>query len=771
LVGPICFRTESVKASLKTFVYAWKSKYSSVLHKISRERLASCIAYRENVEKRLNMSVQTLEQLNDALRLLEELSDMENKIDNIYLPIENAYDDLKRYELVLTRIEIEQVSTLRENWLKLMQSAENVRVMLLQEKRSTLEQELDKQVKTFVVEVIRFRNSFDATGPSVTGIDPYEAIRRLNEFQKQYATFDSRRKTLDSISMLFGLQCKPFPELDKTGEELNLLSQLYKLYQTYLHFDKSFRSTLWCECDLNKAFESVNQYWSDFLTLPRKLEENWEAYFDLKKALKKYMDVLPVLIILNVKEIRNRHWLQVMQATKSSFRLESNVFKLNDLVEIGLELCAKQIEEICKAAKKEQELESKMKSIEEEWNEQVLNFINHKEYGEICLDKEYTERLLGQLEDAQEILASMLMSKHIGPLRSEVSTWSDKLKTVNEVLELWLEVQSLWLNIESIFSIQIIVKEMPAEAKRFSRIDKSWIKAQRQSFEMKNVIQCCLGSALQENTKRALLKDIQKELEICFKALNSYLDRKRRSFPRFYLLSNSCLLTLLSQSTGVNNMSTVKAFLSSLFASLVDFKVDEIKNKREEKLISSSASFSDRNRVMPSTDTPNFLRSTIKEAQPQPNLEWEITEVYSQDGDVLSLSKKVNIDKGAELWITKLKDSVADSLKRLINNSIIELSNNSISIEELAGKYPAQICLLCLNYIWTKEAEASILELKSERKSIILNSKKFTQICIKLQTVLAKNKWPNLDKRILSYHKLRLEAMITVIAFLNFIFF
>ena len=48
-----------------------------------------------------------------------------------------------------------------------------------------------------------------------------------------------------------------------------------------------------------------------------------------------------------------------------------------------------------------------MRMIEEEWNEQVLSFSNYKDYGEVCFDKEYTERLLEQLEDSQEVVASM----------------------------------------------------------------------------------------------------------------------------------------------------------------------------------------------------------------------------------------------------------------------------------------------------------------------------------------------------------------------------
>lgn len=325
---------------------------------------------------------------------------------------------------------ISKVTNLRENWSNLMNSAENVRNNLLQEKRSSLEQELDKQVKTFVVEVIRFRNSFDATGPSVAGIDPYEALKRLSDFQRQYYTYDARRKTLDSISILFGLMCKPFPELDKTGEELELLDQLYKVYKVFLNFDTSFRSTLWSEVELTKAFSTIKQFWQEFLDLPEKLKENWEAYFDLEKALKKYIEVLPILLLLNAKEIRNRHWLQVMNVTKTTFRLESSVFVLNDLIDNGLDLHVDEIKEICKAAKKEQELESQMKIIEEEWNEQVLVFASYKDYGEICFDKVYTERLLEQLEDAQEILANMLTSKYVVPLHNEVANWFEKLKII-----------------------------------------------------------------------------------------------------------------------------------------------------------------------------------------------------------------------------------------------------------------------------------------------------------------------------------------------------
>ena len=72
--------------------------------------------------------------------------------------------------------------------------------------------------QTFVVEVIQFRNAFDAQGPAIPGIQPAEAVSRLQDFQMRYQIYDTKRKTLDSVSKLFGIACKPFPELDRTGE-------------------------------------------------------------------------------------------------------------------------------------------------------------------------------------------------------------------------------------------------------------------------------------------------------------------------------------------------------------------------------------------------------------------------------------------------------------------------------------------------------------------------------------------------------------------------
>ena len=60
--------------------------------------------------------------------------------------------------------------------------------------------------------------------------------------------------------------------------------------------------------------------------------------------------------------------------------------------------------------------------------------------------------------------------------RDDVTGWIVKLSTVSEIVEQWLMVQNMWMYMEAVFSGGDIVKQLPAEAKRFQNIDKSFMK-------------------------------------------------------------------------------------------------------------------------------------------------------------------------------------------------------------------------------------------------------------------------------------------------------
>lgn len=63
----------------------------------------------------------------------------------------------------------------------------------------------------------------------------------------------------------------------------------------------------------------------------------------------------------------------------------------------------------------------------------------------------------------------------------------------------------------------------------------------KQGGEVKNILKFC---TIENMYKR--LDKIQGELKVCEKALNEYLDSKRKAFPRFYFVSVNDLLDILS---------------------------------------------------------------------------------------------------------------------------------------------------------------------------------------------------------------------------------
>ena len=129
MVGSICLNTSPIKDSLHGFAVAWKMRYSTQLHEeakvcckvivvfvrtwsalmvsvlasiVERFRflffqieLDKIVTHRNSIYERLSQPVVTLDELNSAFQLLQELGDMENTIDDVYLPVENIYAKLR----------------------------------------------------------------------------------------------------------------------------------------------------------------------------------------------------------------------------------------------------------------------------------------------------------------------------------------------------------------------------------------------------------------------------------------------------------------------------------------------------------------------------------------------------------------------------------------------------------------------------------------------------------------------------------------------------
>ncbi len=81
-----------------------------------------------------------------------------------------------------------------------------------------------------------------------------------------------------------------------------------------------------------------------------------------------------------------------------------------------------------------------------------------------------------------------------------------------------------------------------------------------QGCEIKNTLKFC---TIEGMLKR--LEKIQGELKVCEKALNEFLDSKRRAFPRFYFVSVNDLLDILSNG---NSPNKINRHMSKIFQAI-----------------------------------------------------------------------------------------------------------------------------------------------------------------------------------------------------------
>jgi dynein heavy chain len=134
----------------------------------------------------------------------------------------------------------------------------------------------------------------------------------------------------------------------------------------------------------------------------------------------------------------------------------------------------------------------------------------------------------------------MKSTKFADPFRDKVNEWETKLSFVSEILENLLQVQRKWIYLDDIFQGDDIKREMRTEVQSFSKITEKF-----QEILINMRLEVFVVNATHYKNPAELLEDINKlleDLEVIQRALELYLETKRRAFPRFYFISNDDLL-------------------------------------------------------------------------------------------------------------------------------------------------------------------------------------------------------------------------------------
>ena len=391
----------------------------------------------------------------------------------------------------------------------------------------------------------------------VAGVAPREASDRLFIYQNQFDSLFRKYVTYTGGEELFGLVVTEYPELLQIKKELNLLQKLYGLYNSVIDTVNGYYDMLWSEVNIEKINTELAEFQNKCRRLPKGLKD-WQAFEDLKKKIDDFNECCPLLELMTNKAMKKRHWDRISDLTKHPIDIDSDELKLRNIMEAPLLKYKEDIEDICIAAVKERDIEAKLKQVSTDWATQEFLFSQFKTRGELLLKGDRVGEIMAALEESLMLLSSLLSNRYNTPFKKTIQQWVKNLSDTNEILENWMQVQNLWIYLEAVFVGGDIAKQLPAEAKRFSGIDKSWNRIMTKAHETTNVVQCCVG----DDVLAQLLPHLLEQLELCQKSLTGYLEKKRLLFPRFFFVSDPALLEILGQASDCH---TIQAHLLSIF--------------------------------------------------------------------------------------------------------------------------------------------------------------------------------------------------------------
>uniref|UniRef100_H2ZKA8 AAA+ ATPase domain-containing protein n=1 Tax=Ciona savignyi TaxID=51511 RepID=H2ZKA8_CIOSA len=588
---------------------------------------------------------------------LMAVRDRADATDVMFEPLKQTIELLKAYDQEMSEDVHLQLQELPEQWNNTRKLSVTVKqtVAPLQANEVSI---IRRKCTSFDVKQHEFREKFRKE--LVFRFDCVAAYPNLDRMQENVLDLKTEMISLHESAGLFEVNVPDYKQLKACRREVGLCKGVWDLVQLVRTSTDDWKTTLWADINVEQMDIDCKRFAKDIRTLDKEARA-WDVFGGLDSLVKNMITSLRAVGDLQNPAIRDRHWHELMQAAKVRFTMDETT-TLADLLKLNLHNFEDEVREIVDKAVKEMGMEKTLRELDVTWAAMDFEYEHHQRTQSPLIKS--NEELVETLEDNQVQLQNLMTSKYIAHFLEEGSLGWQKLSTADSVLTIWLEVQRTWSHLESIFiGSEDIRAQLPEDSKRFDGVDRDFKEIMADAVTTPNVIEATNKKGLYER-----LEDLQAKLTLCEKALAEYLETKRLAFPRFYFVSSSDLLDILSNG---NNPVEVSRHLAKLFDNMSKLKFEE-----EEGGEASKSALG----------------------------------MYSTEDEYVAFGELCHCTGQVELWLNRVMDAMRATVRNELAEAVVTYEEKPR--DQWLFDYPAQVALTSTQIWWSTEVGISFARLE-----------------------------------------------------------
>eukprot|EP00931_Biecheleriopsis_adriatica_P101533 TRINITY_DN7664_c0_g1_i1.p1 TRINITY_DN7664_c0_g1~~TRINITY_DN7664_c0_g1_i1.p1 ORF type:complete len:4295 (+),score=1011.97 TRINITY_DN7664_c0_g1_i1:399-12887(+) len=330
-------------------------------------------------------------------------------------------------------------------------------------------------------------------------------------------------------------------------EDVANISALWDHEVERIKITERFLATKWKNVDAPQMEDDIKTHAKKLKEY--KIDKKLDVYAGMQEVLKRWVVFCPLVAELSDPSMRTRHWSALMALCGKNVEVTGDIL-LRDMWNMELHKFPSEVEDIGEQSKQECKMEVTIAKLRRIWSQVEFIFERHK--GSDIMLMRLKDEDIETLEENQVQVQNMFASRFLLTFEAEVTHWQKTLADISETSTLLSEVLRTWDFLENLFiHSEEVKKELPEESERFLEIDDDVKAVLARGAEVRTAKEfCCEPGLFQGRTQACraeeVLEKTQSQLAMCEKALNEFMDGKRRAFPRFYFMSAADLLDVLS---------------------------------------------------------------------------------------------------------------------------------------------------------------------------------------------------------------------------------